>query len=554
MKFINQIEIKYFRSIYNLRIQKISESMTIFTGCNDVGKSNILRALNLFFNDETDVKTPLLFERDFSKIRRQEIKESRKARQLISISVEIITPRNYKILPSTFWVTRTFDRNNKVVEFSFDKAVSGDSKKLAVAKRLFNSLEFIYIPAVKDKGTFSQVLMMLKSNLPDWENKGFDTFNTKLQNYGKELKRDLEDKINLSPSLSLPTTSQELFSSLDFSIKDDKVVTSLSQRGDGIRCRFIPAIMNYIAGSNKGTRYIWGIEEPENSLEFIKAIELNDTLEDEYSKNAQIFVTSHSPAFVGFLRGQKVIYLLRRNRLGKVEIEGITANLFANEEKIKLSQELGYIILQQDLGKCLQEHILSVKRQEEELKQLAEELRKNDCVVFVEGSTDKMYFEEAFKIFGFKGFSIEIVGKQCGEHDEFCGDSALTKTKEVFKHNLAMLQNKKIVLLYDFDSKKKDEDFENKLFIRSTTCNNKEIIFKRGIENLLSFDSSFDRKSFYNTEEKIGAYGEKNCKSYLDKKRLAKYIIALSKEEKKMILSNLKIELDKISQIFYAKQ
>ena len=215
---------------------------------------------------------------------------------------------------------------------------------------------------------------------------------------------------------------------------------------------------------------------------------------------------------------------------------------------------MGYIILQQDLGKCLQEHILSVKRQEEELKQLAEELRKNDCVVFVEGSTDKMYFEEAFKIFGFKGFSIEIVGKQCGEHDEFCGDSALTKTKEVFRHNLAMLQNKKIVLLYDFDSKQKDEDFENKLFIRSTTCNNKEIIFKRGIENLLSFDSSFDRKSFYNTKEKIGDYGEKNCKSYLDKKRLAKYIIALSKEEKKVILSNLKIELDKISQIFYAKQ
>lgn len=71
MKYINQIRIKYFRSIYSVAFDTISDTLTVFTGGNDVGKSNVLRALNLFFNDETDVDEEIIFERDFSKIRKK---------------------------------------------------------------------------------------------------------------------------------------------------------------------------------------------------------------------------------------------------------------------------------------------------------------------------------------------------------------------------------------------------------------------------------------------------------------------------------------------------
>ncbi len=44
---IEKIEIQYFRSIYRTTLTKV-ESINVLTGKNDVGKSNILKALNFF--------------------------------------------------------------------------------------------------------------------------------------------------------------------------------------------------------------------------------------------------------------------------------------------------------------------------------------------------------------------------------------------------------------------------------------------------------------------------------------------------------------------------
>ena len=49
---ITKIHIENFRSIKS--IDADLAQLAIFVGKNDCGKSNILRALNLFFNDETN--------------------------------------------------------------------------------------------------------------------------------------------------------------------------------------------------------------------------------------------------------------------------------------------------------------------------------------------------------------------------------------------------------------------------------------------------------------------------------------------------------------------
>lgn len=61
---ITSIRIKNFRSIKNALIKV--KDMNIFVGLNDVGKSNVLKALNLFFNGNTDYDTPFDFKKDFS--------------------------------------------------------------------------------------------------------------------------------------------------------------------------------------------------------------------------------------------------------------------------------------------------------------------------------------------------------------------------------------------------------------------------------------------------------------------------------------------------------
>jgi AAA15 family ATPase/GTPase len=58
------ISIKNFRSIQT-QVAPIEE-ITTFVGQNNAGKSNILRALNLFFNGVTDHKKSYNFKSDFN--------------------------------------------------------------------------------------------------------------------------------------------------------------------------------------------------------------------------------------------------------------------------------------------------------------------------------------------------------------------------------------------------------------------------------------------------------------------------------------------------------
>jgi len=87
---IDKIEIQYFRSIYKIKIKDLQD-IIIFSGKNDCGKSNILKSLNLFFNNETDWQVPFNFESDFSKKRLLEVrKESIKGKQFIRIEIQFI--------------------------------------------------------------------------------------------------------------------------------------------------------------------------------------------------------------------------------------------------------------------------------------------------------------------------------------------------------------------------------------------------------------------------------------------------------------------------------
>ena len=52
MRIIKEIRIGYFRSFSQKVEVKTIKDLNIFSGKNDSGKSNILKALNLFFSDE----------------------------------------------------------------------------------------------------------------------------------------------------------------------------------------------------------------------------------------------------------------------------------------------------------------------------------------------------------------------------------------------------------------------------------------------------------------------------------------------------------------------
>lgn len=95
---IKQIRIKNFRSIVDLDINV--DKMNIFVGLNDAGKSNILKALNLFFNNETEPGCAFDFETDYSKyapVRKKKAKE-------IEISIVFAIPVRYSYHEDVEWI------------------------------------------------------------------------------------------------------------------------------------------------------------------------------------------------------------------------------------------------------------------------------------------------------------------------------------------------------------------------------------------------------------------------------------------------------------------
>ena len=117
MQLINKITIKYFRSLHTVDLKKCL-SLNVISGRNDVGKSNILKALNLFFNEQTDWESKYVFYDNFSKKRLEEVrKDSVKGKQFISIKLEFDRPKNYKgSLPTKFTVERRWNRDSKTFE------------------------------------------------------------------------------------------------------------------------------------------------------------------------------------------------------------------------------------------------------------------------------------------------------------------------------------------------------------------------------------------------------------------------------------------------------
>jgi predicted ATP-dependent endonuclease of OLD family len=74
MIHVEGLEIRYFRSVWRAKIRDLRD-ITVFSGKNDVGKSNLLKALNLFFNNRTDWNAPFDFARDFSRVRLNEVRK-----------------------------------------------------------------------------------------------------------------------------------------------------------------------------------------------------------------------------------------------------------------------------------------------------------------------------------------------------------------------------------------------------------------------------------------------------------------------------------------------
>jgi len=386
MKIITKIEINYFRSTYSISLKGVSD-LNVLIGGNDSGKSNILKALNLFFNNQTEHEQDFSFLDDLTRKRGQEAR-SAKGRATIWMKVHFNNFLNWRSLPDEFVIKKTWNRYSNQPETTFPKDIPSTS----VAK-FINKISFHYVPAVRGREIFTHFLTLLHDALLDDEKAGLVESTEGLMGVINDSTKGMSSRIlegvGIESNIQPPTDLRVLFNSLDFSTGYSGYSIPLQKRGDGIQSRHIPFILDFVARHSK-THHVWAYEEPETSLEMGPAFELAAQFNDGFCKENQIFLTTHSPAFYD-LSGDHVCKWFVYQELVSGECE-TKVELVSNKDA--LDRKLGVAALIADRAKQAYEQIrelnATVKRLDEEIS------LHNRPHVIVEGLTDKMILEQAY--------------------------------------------------------------------------------------------------------------------------------------------------------------
>jgi AAA15 family ATPase/GTPase len=406
---IKKIEIHSFRSIEKLSLT--TKELNIFSGTNDVGKSNILKALNLFFNTQTDFVKPLKFEDDYNKVSRAKMLRSSKMKQLIKIRLYLNPPSSYKTLSNEkhIFLERQFDRYGE----RYEKYSTSDNKKKASIKRIINKVKYIYIPALKGEEVLQYLLSLIGEQQLISET-DIINLNTSITTKTKDLKEILESsEIPIGTTFGLPTflsdfwqklsvnTEYEQFEKLDNEISGSnssrplnvsQFTISLLFRGEGIKSKYIPPLLKWLDKNDNSKEFIWGIDEPENSLEFGLADKLARLYFNDYAQSNQIFLTSHSLAFINPPKEIKIIpkrFKVFKDDFGRTQWKDID-DLFEKQNRIDLYDELGILIAQREFI----EEYRNVVAEKEQLDSKISDYSKP--IIIVEGKTDKWIIEIAW--------------------------------------------------------------------------------------------------------------------------------------------------------------
>lgn len=399
-KIINKIVISGFRSIDNETIS--ASDINIFSGTNDSGKSNILRALNLFFNSQSDFQKSLKFYDDYNKVSFARATMSAKMKQQIKIRVYFNIPHSYKSLVSEkeVFLERSFDRyGNRTEKYSNDD-------KRAQITRLINTINYIYIPALKGESVLEYLLALIgEYQLIDQEN--IETLNQQINKKTEDLSELLRiSKIPIGTTFGLPVFLSDFWQRLAVETEFDNFEyisaeiksTSDSQkklnpaqfkiplllRGDGIKSKYIPPLLLWLNEKNKSKIYIWGIDEPENSLEFGLSSELADLYFNVYGLKTQIFLTSHSLAFINpseNVRCSPVLYRCLKNTYGTTIVKSFN-DLFAKQDQYDFYDEMGALEVQKEVIETYRK----IRNQRDGLSQKMKEYEKP--LVLTEGKSD----------------------------------------------------------------------------------------------------------------------------------------------------------------------
>ncbi len=389
MKVIEKIEIHRYRSISDVYIE--TNDITIFSGINNSGKSNILKALNLFFNKKSSFDQNFDFEKDYNKA----FTGQAGGKRAIKITL-YFRNQGTAALKSLFSISRTFQlgqedptleywSENESVQKSIEKEDGNITRQFT---RFLNKMEYFYIPAVRGKDFVHNLFLHFEKLIEhdtghDFKDK-MEGLSDVLRKTSQDLSADFEKFIGLPTQANLSSKVTDILGTVEVNVKTgiqvirkdksrEDVFVNLFSSGDGILMSYLAYFLAHICKKISNKIFIWGFEEPENSLEYSKVQKIARDFLNEFKKNGQIFITTHSPAFIKLRNEQGVgffrVYInsddikdIKQSSLVKPiqEIKERYLTLFNNgdidtPEFEKLEKELNFVEIAEEIENAVKE-------------------------------------------------------------------------------------------------------------------------------------------------------------------------------------------------------
>jgi predicted ATPase len=342
MKLISGFSITNFRSIRRVELESVGD-LTAVCGLNNSGKSNVLRALNLFFNDETDPGVPFDLGTDFSKLG-----ASRRQKQKVSITVSFQLPAFFrfrkelepvqKLLNSdSFSITKEWTRDSQVPGILLDSG----SLTIEDASRILQFLSLIrfrYIPnrvapidIIRSEGGALRDSLYRRLNISKEQNDALfaqveKQATTFIGTFSDRYSSVITDFENLK--LSTPRNLGEVLFNLSYrlSVGIGQEVADTSQ-GSGAQSALMLETLRVLDedyykqfGWKQAT--VWAYEEPETSLHHSLEEKIADsllTMTLEKGSRLQIIATTHSNVIVQY--AEPAYYIERKD--GATQLERI---------------------------------------------------------------------------------------------------------------------------------------------------------------------------------------------------------------------------------------
>jgi predicted ATP-dependent endonuclease of OLD family len=399
---INKIKISNFRSIVKLEL-KIDENNNFisFCGANNVGKTNILNALGLFFN-----KLEYIPEKDCPN---HKYYGTRGGSYQPKIEIEFKSENAdlYKITKN--WSKIVSEKD--VGEMPYELLGFKNKEKLTdrAIEDILKKINFFFLPSINL--SFPEAIKyIMNSDIIDLE-----TGRSRMSGRKGEMKLAIERVLsdlksildslsdNISPLLEkyktgwgvafdLPaeinTFRDLMIGEVDFYIKDKSNSKAIDAKGSGLQrlCHILMYFRIIEKLNEKKQSAILCIDEPDVYLHSGLQKELLKDIKEK-CKNNQIFITTHSPIFIDtltlsnvFLLDQKIEskeYQRAKRKNSSLRFNAIETHL------IDFNESSGISTLKNYLGINEKDNLLFDKYN-----------------LIVEGEEDKIYFSKLMKHFG----------------------------------------------------------------------------------------------------------------------------------------------------------